>query len=196
MTEGVQRFRIFSIFLLLPSMALPVFLNGPRYLYLYASQWSIELATIALFLGYLNDRYPNWKLEIVSSASLGASIYLALGTMVAFWYAFARVYFPVISNYWIVALTWSHIIPQVLLLVNLRLSKVQLRIWHGILGAVIATLYLFIDWYRVVVNNSPTTYEFLAWDGNQSIVKSTIFVLGSILVYILVMKIGSRNPSR
>ncbi len=82
--ESLQRFRLASIFLLVPSMALPVFLNGPRYLYLYATQWSIELAIIALLIGYLHERYPTWNLEKVASASLGAAIYLALGTMVAF----------------------------------------------------------------------------------------------------------------
>ena len=98
MMAAMQRFRLFSILLLIPSMLLPVYLNGPRYLYLYATQWSIELATFALLIGYLHERYPKWNLEKVASASLGAAIYLALGTMVGFWVAFARVYFPLISK--------------------------------------------------------------------------------------------------
>ncbi len=196
MGVAVQRFRLVSLLLLIPSMALPVYLNGPRYLYLYATQWSIELATIALLIGYLHDRYPTWDLEKAASASLGAAIYLSLGTMVGFWYAFARVYFPLISTYWIVALTWSHIIPQALLLINLRLSNIQLRLWHGFLGATFAILYLLIDWYRVVVTSSPTTYEFLSWEGSDSMIKSLFFVLGSILVYIIIMRLNLRFPAR
>jgi len=196
MTERMQRFRIVSILVLIPSMALPVYLNGPRYLYLYASQWSIELTTIAMLLSYLHERYPQRNLGTTASASLGVAIYLALGTMFAFWFAFARVYFPVISSKWIVALTWSHIIPQVILLVNLRASNVRLRAWHGLLGATIASLYLFIDWYRVVINGSPTTYEFLSWETSDSMIKSAFFVFGSIFVYILVMRMNSRSPAR
>ena len=196
MMAAMQRFRLFSILLLIPSMLLPVYLNGPRYLYLYATQWSIELATFALLIGYLHERYPKWNLEKIASASLGAAIYLALGTMVGVWVAFARVYFPLISTYWIVALTWSHIIPQVILLINLRFSNIQIRLWHGFLGAIIATIYLLIDWYRVVINDLPTTYEFLSWEGNDSFIKSSIFVLGSILVYILVMRVNLRFPAR
>ena len=116
--------------------------------------------------------------------------------MFAFWIAFARVYFPVIGYEWIVALTWSHIVPQVILLVNLRSSDVQLKIWHGFIGAVIATLYLVIDWYKIVVNGSPTTYEFLSWEGPDSMIKSAFFVIGSMLVYILVMRMNSRSPTR
>ncbi|MFL2976931.1 MAG: hypothetical protein ACJZ49_05230 [Candidatus Thalassarchaeaceae archaeon] len=194
--ESIQRFRLASIFLLIPSMALPVFLNGPRYLYLYATQWSIELAIISLLIGYLHERYPTWNLEKVASASLGAAIYLALGTMVAFWVAFARVYFPLISIYWIVALTWSHIIPQAILFIYLRYSDIQIRVWHGFLGALIAIVYLFIDWYRVVIDGSPTTYEFLIWEGNDSMIKSSIFVFGSILLYLLVRRINLRFPVR
>ena len=177
-------------------MALPVYLNGPRYLYLYITQWSIELATIAFIVGYLHEKYPQLNLGKVASATLGAAICLAMATMVAFWIAFARVYFPLISVYWIIALTWSHIVPQTLLLINLRYSEVEIKLWHGFLGAFIATIYLFIDWYRVVVENSPTTYEFLFWEGSGSIIKSSIFVFGSILLYVLVMRINSRFPVR
>ena len=192
----MQRFRLLSILVLIPSMALPVYLNGPQYLYLYASQWSIELTTIAILIGYLHERYPQRNLGKAANVSLGVAIYLALGTMFAFWIAFARVYFPVIGYEWIVALTWSHIAPQVILLVNLRLSDVQLKIWHGFIGAIIATLYLVIDWYKIVVNGSPTTYEFLSWEGSDSMIKSAFFVIGSMLVYILVMRINSRSPTR
>lgn len=193
---AIQRFRLVSILLLFPSMALPVYLNGPRYLYLYITQWSIELATIALVVGYLHEKYPQLNLGKVASATLGAAICLAMATMVAFWIAFARVYFPLISVYWIIALTWSHIVPQALLLINLRYSEVEIKLWHGFLGAFIATIYLFIDWYRVVVEGSPTTYEFLFWEGRDSIIKSSFFVLGSIFLYLLVMRINSRFPVR
>ncbi len=192
----MQRFRLVSIFVLILSMALPVYLNGPRYLYLYATQWSIELATIAMLISYLHERYPQRNLGTAANASLGAAIYLAFGTMFAFWIAFARVYFPVISYQWITALTLSHILPQVILLTNLRVSDLRLRVWHGLLGAAIASLYLFIDWYRVVINGAPTTYEFLSWQDSDSMIKSALFVFGSIFVYVLIMRVNSRYPSR
>ncbi len=192
----IQRFRVVSVLLLFSSMAVPVYLNGPRYLYLYITQWSIELATIAFLIGYLSEKYPQLNLSKVASAIFGAALYLAMGTMVGFWFAFARVYFPVISTYWIVALTWSHIMPQALLVINLRYSEIEIRLWHGLLGAAIATLYLLIDWYRVVINSTPTTYEFLIWEGSESMVKSTAFVFGSLIVYMLVMWINSRFPAR
>ena len=91
---AIQRFRQVSILLLFTSMALPVYLNGPRYLYLYITQWSIELATIAFVVGYLHEKYPQLNLGKVASATLGAAICLAMATMVAFWVAFARSELP------------------------------------------------------------------------------------------------------
>ena len=97
-TMEKQRVRLISIAVMLPMMIAPVYLNGPRYLYLYATQWSIELATLSVVLAFLHGYWPeNNLIRRGADVTLGTAICLAFGTMVGFWSAFARVYFPVIS---------------------------------------------------------------------------------------------------
>ena len=194
---GKQRARVISIAIMLPMMIAPVYLNGPRYLYLYATQWSIELATLSVGLAGLHDLWPkNNLIRKGSDIALGAAICLAFGTMVGFWFAFARVYFPVISIGWVVALSISHIIPQAILLMEWKRSEKDPLWWHGLIGGCIALIYVVIDWYRVLILGINTTYEFLSWESMDSYWKSAGFVFGSVLLYILMLR-GRRlmNPS-
>ena len=116
--------------------------------------------------------------------------------MVGFWIAFAWVYFPVISIGWIVALSISHIIPQIILLMEWGRSKKNLLWWHGLIGGCIALIYVVIDWYRVSILETNTTYEFLLWESMDSYWKSAEYVFGSVLLYLLMLR-GRRlmNPS-
>ena len=196
-TMGKQRVRLISIAIMLPMMIAPVYLNGSRYLYLYATQWSIELATLSLVLAFLHGYWPEINLiRRGADVTLGTAICLAFGTMVGFWSAFARVYFPVISIGWIIALSISHIVPQIILLMEWRRSEKDPLWWHGLIGGGIALIYVVIDWYRVVVLEINTTYEFLSWETIDSYVKSAAFVFGSVLLYLLMLR-GRRlmNPS-
>tara|TARA_B100002051_G_C16426710_1_gene482135 strand:+ start:59 stop:652 length:594 start_codon:yes stop_codon:yes gene_type:complete len=192
-----QRVRLISIAIMLPMMIAPVYLNGPRYLYLYATQWSIELATLSVGLAFLHDYWPkNNLIRRGARITLGAAICLAFGTMIGFWFAFARVYFPVISMGWIIALSISHIVPQTILLLEWKRSEKDPLWWHGLIGGGIALIYVVIDWYRVVILEMNTTYEFLSWESIDSYWKSAAFVVGSVLLYLLMLR-GRRlmNPS-
>ncbi|MAP42950.1 MAG: hypothetical protein CL981_04395 [Euryarchaeota archaeon] len=192
-----QRVRLISIAVMLPMMIAPVYLNGPRYLYLYATQWSIELATLSVVLAFLHGYWPeNNLIRRGADVTLGTAICLAFGTMVGFWSAFARVYFPVISIGWVIALSISHIVPQTILLMEWRRSEKDPLWWHGLIGGGIALIYVVIDWYRVVILEINTTYEFLSWESIDSYWKSAAFVFGSVLLYLLMLR-GRRlmNPS-
>lgn len=192
-----QRVRLISIAIMLPMMIVPVYLNGLRYLYLYATQWSIELATLSVTFAFLHSYWPeNNLIRKWADITLGAAICLAFGTMVGFWLAFARVYFPVISIGWVVALSISHIIPQAILLMEWKRSGKDPLWWHGLIGGGIALIYVVIDWYRVIILEMNTTYEFLSWESIDSYWKSATFVLGSVLLYLLMLR-GRRlmNPS-
>ena len=126
--ENLQRFRLFSIIALLPMMVVPIYLNDLTYLYRYLTQWSIEIATISTLLTYFAARKPdNSKLNRIALISLEITIFVSIGTMIAFWSSFPNIYFCCIEAYWIFSLSISHIIPQLIVLANLFLSDIQIN---------------------------------------------------------------------
>ena len=78
---------------MLPMMIAPVYLNGPRYLYLYATQWSIELATLSVVL-FLHDYWPENNLIRRGADVTLVQVLFGIRNYGRLWFAFARVYFP------------------------------------------------------------------------------------------------------
>ena len=187
----LQQFRLVSILALLPMMIVPIYLNDLTYLYRYLTQWSIEIATISMILTYFAAKKPeNSKLNRIALISLEIAIYLTIGTMMSFWTSFPNIYFCCIETYWIVSLSISHIIPQIIILSNLFLTKTRINIKDGIYGMIVGVAYLITDYVTTNSPNSPDTYEFLQWGSPGAIEISVFFILGSFLFYVVIWKIN------
>tara|TARA_B100001113_G_scaffold306558_1_gene267803 strand:- start:508 stop:1137 length:630 start_codon:yes stop_codon:yes gene_type:complete len=180
-------FRLISILLLVPMMIVPVILNGYQYLYIYITQWSIEFATIATILMFISSKFPNNNiLNRVSLLFLESALFLNLGAMITFWYIFPGYYFCCIEIYWIIALSWSHLVPQIILLMNLFLCDINIRLKGLFFGMVVGVVYLVINYIRVVKFGNETTYHFLDWNEQEAIYNSIGFIGISTISYIIV----------
>ena len=177
--ERLQQLRLFSILALIPMMVVPIILNDLTYLYRYLTQWSIEIATIATILIYFSAKNPdNIKLNKIALITFEIAIYLTVATMVSFWVSFPNIYFCCIETYWKVALTISHIIPQVIILSNLFLSDVKIYLKHGIFGAMVGIAYLITDYLRhLFTTETFDTYPFLQWGTPEAIRISVFFIM-------------------
>ena len=190
--ERLQQLRLFSILALIPMMVVPIILNDLTYLYRYLTQWSIEIATIATILIYFSAKKPdNVKLNKIALITFEIAIYLTVATMVSFWVSFPNIYFCCIETYWKVALTISHIIPQVIILSNLFLSDVKIYLKHGIFGAMVGIAYLITDYLRhLFTTETIDTYPFLQWGTPEAIRISVFFIVFGYLFYIVIWKIN------
>ena len=190
--ERLQQLRLFSILALIPMMVVPIILNDLTYLYRYLTQWSIEIATIATILIYFSAKNPdNVKLNKIALITFEIAIYLTVATMVSFWVSFPNIYFCCIETYWKVALTISHIIPQVIILSNLFLSDVKIYLKHGIFGAIVGIAYLITDYLRhLYTTETFDTYPFLQWGTPEAIRISVFFIIGGYIFYIVIWKIN------
>ena len=183
----MQRFRLISILIFLPMMIVPVILNGPEYLFRYITQWGIEFAIISTLLTYYSAKNPSsLMLKRLSIVTLEIAIFLNFGNLVTFWTTFAPFYFCCIENYWIVALSWSHIVPQFLLLANLFLSDARILRKDVMWGLSFASLYLVIDYVRVICLESGITYEFLHWNSIISIHNSLKYLACCVILYLII----------
>lgn len=189
--KKLQLFRIFSIIALLPMIIVPIYLNDLTYLYRYLTQWSIEIATISMVLTYFAAKYPkNSKINRIALISLEVAIYLTIGTMISFWTSFPNIYFCCIETYWIVSLSISHIIPQLIILANLFLTDIKINVRDGIFGAIVGVAYLITDYLNTNSHNSIDTYEFLQWGTKEAIEISVFFIVMSFLFYVVIWKIN------
>ena len=191
--KRLEIFRLVSLFLLIPMMLVPVILNGYQYLYIYITQWSIELATMATILMYLSSKFPNnKKLKKWSLLLLEVALFMSLGAMFTFWYIFPGHYFCCIETYWIIALSWSHVVPQIILLMNLFLCDVNIRLKGLFFGTIVSIVYLVVNYIRVVKFGSEVTYHFLDWNKQEAIYNSAGFVGISIISYIAIYYLKMR----
>ncbi len=189
--KRLQQFRLFSIFALLPMMIVPIYLNDLTYLYLYLTQWSIEIATISMILIYFAAKKPDSsKLNKIALICFEIAIFLTIGTMISFWTSFPNIYFCCIETYWIVALSISHIIPQFIILTNLFLTDIKIKLKDGIYGAIVGIAYLITDYLRTTTTETHDTYEFLDWNGSGAIEISIFFIIGSFVFYVVIWKIN------
>ena len=190
--ERLQQLRLFSILALIPMMVVPIILNDLTYLYRYLTQWSIEIATIATILIYFSAKNPdNIKLNKIALITFEIAIYLTVATMISFWVSFPNIYFCCIETYWKVALTISHIIPQVIILSNLFLSDVKIYLKHGIFGAIVGIAYLITDYLRhLYTTETFDTYPFLQWGTPEAIRISVFFIIGGYIFYFIIWKIN------
>lgn len=186
-------FRLISLLLLIPMMIVPVILNDYRYLYLYITQWSIEFATIATIFMFLSSKFPgNNFLKRMSLILLESALFLNLGAMITFWYIFPSYYFCCIEVYWIVALSWSHVVPQIILLMNLFLCDINIRLRGLFFGTIVSVLYLVINYIRVAKLGNETTYHFLDWNEQEAIYNSMGFVGISAISYVVIYYVKIR----
>jgi len=189
--ERLQQLRLFSILALIPMMVVPIILNDLTYLYRYLTQWSIEIATIATILIYFSAKNPdNIKLNKIALITFEIAIYLTVATMISFWVSFPNIYFCCIETYWKVALTISHIIPQVIILSNLFLSNVKINLKDGFYGAMVGIAYLITDYLRHKTQDTFDTYEFLQWGTIEAIEISVFFIVFGYIFYIVIWKIN------
>ena len=189
--ENLQRFRLFSIIALLPMMVVPIYLNDLTYLYRYLTQWSIEIATISTRLPYFAARKPDHsKLNRIALISLEITIFVSIGTMIAFWSSFPNIYFCCIEAYWIFSLSISHIIPQLIVLANLFLSDIKINVKEGLFGVIVIVAYLITDYLTTQSPSAPDTYEFLQWGTIDAIEISGFFIIGTYVFYIVIWKIN------
>jgi len=189
--KRLQQFRLFSIIVLLPMMIVPIYLNDLTYLYRYLTQWSIEIATISMILTYFAAKNPdNSKLNEIALIFFEIAIFLTIGTMISFWTSFPNIYFCCIETYWIVALSISHLIPQLIILTNLFLTNTKINLKDGIYGAIVGVAYLITDYLRVKSQNTHDTYEFLDWNGSGAFEISIFFIIGSFAFYVVIWKIN------
>ncbi|MED5485861.1 MAG: hypothetical protein VYE59_04520 [Candidatus Thermoplasmatota archaeon] len=189
--KRLQQFRLFSILVLLPMMIVPIYLNDLTYLYRYLTQWSIEIATISMILIYFAAKNPDsLKLNKISLICFEIAIFLTIGTMVSFWSSFPNIYFCCIETYWIVALSISHLIPQLIILTNLFLTNTKINLKDGIYGAIVGVAYLITDYLRVKSQDTHDTYEFLDWNGSGAVELSIFFIIGSFVFYVVIWKIN------
>ena len=112
-------------------------------------------AIISTLLTYYSAKKPSsLMLKRLSIITLEVAIFLNFGNLVTFWTTFAPFYFCCIENYWIVALSWSHIVPQFLLLANLFLSDARI-LRKDVMWGSGTVIFVFFALFAVVALFAP-----------------------------------------
>lgn len=131
-----------------PFILIPVYLNGPVYLFCFATQWGCQLLCYACLLSYLASRRPN-SYCLKSAACIVGQFGIGFNyvTMLGWWGVVAPMFMPLApSIYYKCGLVAAHIIPLIVQIINVILSDVRIcysDVWQfWILG----NFYIFLNW--------------------------------------------------